>query len=86
MEDDEEFQEGHRFIFKVKIHPAHHKFHYIAEAHDSDSAFAVKRLHSRNPEMFSREVDAPKRLRGQKHIVPLLATFEYKNSYHLLFP
>ena len=36
--------------------------------------------------MFSREVDALKRLSGQKHIVPLLATFEYKNSYHLLFP
>jgi len=36
--------------------------------------------------MFSREVDALKRLSGQKHIVPLLATFEHKNSYHLLFP
>lgn len=36
--------------------------------------------------MFSREVDALKRLSGQKHIVPLLATFEHKNSYHPLFP
>ncbi|SCV57495.1 uncharacterized protein FFB14_15171 [Fusarium fujikuroi] len=86
MEDDEDFQGGHGSIFKVKIHPAHHNFHHIAEAHDSDSAFAVKRLHSRSREMFSREVDALKRLSGQKHIVPLLATFEYKNSYHLLFP
>ncbi|RKL25999.1 hypothetical protein BFJ72_g13890 [Fusarium proliferatum] len=84
MEDDEDFQGGHGSIFKVKIHPAHHNFHHIAEAHDSDSAFAVKRLHSRSREMFSREVDALKRLSGQKHIVPLLATFEYKNSYHLL--
>lgn len=33
--------------------------------------------------MFSRKVDALERLSGQKHIVPLLSTFEYKNSYHL---
>lgn len=56
------------------------------EAHDSNSSFAVKRLNSCSREIISREVDALKRLSGQKHIVPLLATFEYKNSYHLLFP
>ncbi|RFN43100.1 kinase-like protein [Fusarium flagelliforme] len=55
MDDDEDFQGGHGSIFKVKIHPAHHNFHHIAEAHDSDSAFAVKRLHSRSREMLSRE-------------------------------
>jgi len=64
----------------------HLLMYYSKETYGSDSTFAVKRLHSRNREMFSREVDALKRLSGQKHIVPLLATFEYKNSYHLLFP
>lgn len=58
----------------------------LQEAHNSDSAFTVKRLHSRSREIFLREVDALKRLSGQKHIVLLLATFEYKNSYYLLFP
>ncbi|KAG5752169.1 hypothetical protein H9Q72_002069 [Fusarium xylarioides] len=86
LTDDEDFHGGHRSIFKVKIHPAHHNFHSITEDHDSDSAFAVKRLHYRCREMFSKEVDALKRLSGQTHIVLLLATFEYKNSYHLLFP
>lgn len=55
------------------------------EAYNTDSTFAIKSLHSRSRELFSREVDALKRLSGQKHIIPLLATFEYKNSYHLLF-
>src|SRR6266566_1403938 len=50
------------------------------------STFAVKRLHSRNRELFLREVDALERLSGEAHVVPLLATYEYKNSYHLLFP
>ncbi|KAI8716081.1 Protein kinase domain-containing protein [Fusarium sp. LHS14.1] len=56
------------------------------ETYEAESTFAIKRLHSRHREIFSREVDALKRLSGQKHIVPLLATFEYKNSYRLLFP
>ncbi|KAM5355171.1 hypothetical protein ACJ41O_001817 [Fusarium nematophilum] len=86
IEDDEDFQGGHGSISRVKIHPSHYDFHDISETYESESTFAVKRLHSRNREMFSREVDALKRLSGQKHIVPLLATFEYKNSYHLLFP
>ncbi|RMJ17572.1 hypothetical protein CDV36_002766 [Fusarium kuroshium] len=86
IEDDEDFQGGHGSISRVKIHSSHYDFHDISETYESESTFAVKRLHSRNREMFSREVDALKRLSGQKHIVPLLATFEYKNSYHLLFP
>ncbi|KAH7232715.1 hypothetical protein B0J15DRAFT_455336 [Fusarium solani] len=85
IEDDEDFQGGHGSISRVKIHPSHYDFHDISETYEAESTFAVKRLHSRNREMFSREVDALKRLSGQKHIVPLLATFEYKNSYHLLF-
>ncbi|RSL43085.1 hypothetical protein CEP54_015227 [Fusarium duplospermum] len=84
--DDEDFGGGHRSISRVKIHLSHYDFHDILETNESDSTFAVKRLHSRNCEMFSREVNALKRLSGQKHVVPLLATFEYKNSYHLLFP
>ncbi|KAF2815138.1 uncharacterized protein BDZ99DRAFT_567033 [Mytilinidion resinicola] len=86
LEDDEDFQGGHGSVSRVKIHPSHFDFHDIAETYETDSTFAVKCLHSRSREMFSREVDALKRLSGQKHIVPLLATFEYKNSYHLLFP
>ncbi|KAM0424910.1 hypothetical protein ACHAPT_009966 [Fusarium lateritium] len=86
IEDDEDFQGGHGSISRVKIHPSHYDFRDISEIYESESTFAVKRLHSRNREMFSREVNALKRLSGQKHIVPLLATFEYKNSYHLLFP
>ncbi|RYP66629.1 hypothetical protein DL771_007698 [Monosporascus sp. 5C6A] len=86
IEDEEDFQGGHGSISQVKIYSSHYDFHDIPETYGSESTFAVKRLHSRNREMFSREVDALKRLSGQKHIVPLLATFEHKNSYHLIFP
>lgn len=49
---------------------------------------AVKRLHSTLKEDFDKEQSMLNSIaqRNHRHIVKLLATYRYKNQYHLLFP
>ncbi|KAK0726252.1 kinase-like domain-containing protein [Apiosordaria backusii] len=52
--------------------------------------FAIKRLHSQRKEEFKREVDMLKRFSSlndaHPHLISLLATYEQRKSYFLIFP
>lgn len=50
--------------------------------------FAVKRLNSRSTEAFKKEVEMLKRFSGDfhPHLISLLATYELKGQYYLVFP
>ncbi|KAH8661807.1 kinase-like domain-containing protein [Ilyonectria robusta] len=50
--------------------------------------FAIKRLRSRNVDLFSREVACLRSLNSQAHpnIVRLLASYKFRDDFHLLFP
>ncbi|EMR64310.1 putative protein kinase domain-containing protein [Eutypa lata UCREL1] len=50
--------------------------------------FAVKKLKEDDEEAFKEELESLKRLgsKEQPHLVKLLATYEQKGSYYLIFP
>jgi serine/threonine protein kinase len=55
---------------------------------DDEPLVAVKRLHSPDETEFKKEETILKALSSQNHphLINLLATFEHKKKYHLLFP
>ncbi|KAK3949093.1 kinase-like domain-containing protein [Pseudoneurospora amorphoporcata] len=50
--------------------------------------FAVKRLHSRERSTFNQEVDILKKFSNERHshLISLLATYERKDKFYLIFP
>ena len=74
-------------VMKVTIHPDHHVFNLPSTK--EPNVFAVKRLKSKRREDFDRETSMLKRLSGDyehTHLIVLLATYQHRGSYHLIFP
>ncbi|OJD29027.1 protein kinase domain-containing protein [Diplodia corticola] len=81
---------GYSEVFTTRIHPAHHKFDNHWALTDRDHKVAIKRLHKSDSDEFEKERSIHTTL-GQKknaspHLVKLLATYEYKEKYHFIFP
>lgn len=77
----------HGTVRKVKIHPAHHNF---STGNGENPYFAVKQLAPSDSEgvKFESEVRAWAKsvgVAGHQHIIRLLATWHYRNSWNLLF-
>lgn len=73
-------------VMKVEIHPDHHVFNLGPAS--KPNVLAVKQLTSQR-EGFDREVGMLKRLNSDPphpHLVVLLATYEHRHSFHLIFP
>ncbi|KAI0530024.1 kinase-like domain-containing protein [Xylaria digitata] len=74
---------GSASVSKIKIHPAHRNQLSI----ESESWLALKRFHYGSEKQFKTEVRTLKRLKiDHRHIIPLLATYEFGPEYCLLFP
>ncbi|KAL5315475.1 hypothetical protein ACEPPN_016343 [Leptodophora sp. 'Broadleaf-Isolate-01'] len=75
-------------VWKVRIHPAHQKL--LCPSDPKGLLLAIKRLFPNGDyeKTFQLEVGMLKALNGyhHKHIVKLLATYKFKERYHLLFP
>ncbi|KAI1349746.1 kinase-like protein [Xylaria sp. FL0043] len=71
---------GNSQVSQVVIHHGHHDL-------TGEHRFAVKRLLCSTDEDFNKEVKALKLVRnlGHSHLVELLGTFEYRDSYYLIF-
>ncbi|KAK0662974.1 putative Serine/threonine-protein kinase [Cercophora samala] len=72
-------------VFQAIIHPDHHNFHTGLKCR---CVFAIKQLHSQDKDEFKREVDMLKKFSNEAHphLISLLATYEQRNSYFLVFP
>ncbi|KAI9162754.1 Cyclin-dependent kinase E-1 [Paramyrothecium foliicola] len=86
---DEELPEpcggGFGEVFMAHIHPEHHNF---SDHLACKRGFAIKQLHGRNPKYFQREVSILQKFVGvnaHEHIVSLLATYELRGKYHMIF-
>ncbi|KAF3765539.1 kinase-like protein [Cryphonectria parasitica EP155] len=80
---------GYGTVTKVRIHPLCHQFHDVLESINvAGGLFAVKKLKTRTKVDFEQEVNALKRFSGKthRHLVTLLATFEQREQYHMIFP
>ncbi|KAF7540978.1 hypothetical protein G7054_g965 [Neopestalotiopsis clavispora] len=72
-------------VYKTRIHTQHHNFH---DHTNGDDLFAVKSLDSTDKDTFTREVEIMKQLskKNQKHLLPLLASYEQSDRFYLIFP
>jgi serine/threonine protein kinase len=79
-------QGGYSEVWEVKIHPAHHQLRSSLDF-GKEPSFAVKRLFSRDPEEFKREVGMLRAVSKLKHhhILELLVTYKFRGRYHLVF-
>ncbi|KAK0613669.1 kinase-like domain-containing protein [Immersiella caudata] len=89
---------GFGIVFKVEIHPDHHRFchdlegdQHVQAPHQVGRVFAVKQLHSKEKEDFQREFTALRLLsshsrRQEHHLISLLASYEQRGYYHFIFP
>ncbi|EEU42400.1 uncharacterized protein NECHADRAFT_79929 [Fusarium vanettenii 77-13-4] len=72
-------QSGYSNVSMIKIHPAHHSF-------GGDGTFALKILHSTDPEDLKRELYAIRKITTGSHVIELLATFKRGSELSFLFP
>ncbi|KAM0428885.1 hypothetical protein ACHAPT_006685 [Fusarium lateritium] len=70
---------GHADVFKVEIHPDHHRF-------KGQDAFALKILKSTDLEEYERELYALRRTQQGPHVIELFATFKRGSELSFLFP
>ncbi|KAI0904833.1 kinase-like protein [Ustulina deusta] len=73
-------QGGNSQVRQVVIHHEHHDL-------TDGNSFAVKRLLCSTDENFNKEVEALKLVRKLRHphLIELLGTFQYRQSYYLIF-
>ncbi|KAE9370829.1 kinase-like protein [Stipitochalara longipes BDJ] len=78
---------GYSEVWAVRIHPAHQKM-LRSTSRSPEPLIAVKRLISREPEVFERErrMLSQLTLKNHPHLVRLLITYTYKGKFHLLYP
>ncbi|KAK4198540.1 putative Serine/threonine-protein kinase [Triangularia verruculosa] len=86
----EELLGGGGRVFRAILHPDHHSFHRSLKCPREPCicTFAIKRLHSQDKSQFKREVDMLKKFSNfaHPHLISLLATYEQRNSFFLIFP
>ncbi|KAI1150664.1 kinase-like domain-containing protein [Nemania diffusa] len=75
---------GHSEVRAICIHKGHHNFPNTY----SQSVFALKKLHMRDPKDIDPEIKTLRRfsLEDQAHLIQLLTAFYWNNECHLLFP
>jgi serine/threonine protein kinase len=80
-------QGGYSEVWKVQIHPAHQQLRHSFVV-GKEPSFAIKRLFSKDPGEFKREVGMLKAVSKLKHhhLLELLMTYKLKGRYHLVFP
>ncbi|TVY16217.1 Cyclin-dependent kinase 14 [Lachnellula arida] len=85
-EEDNARQGGYSEVWRVRIHPAHQRL--LPPINGEQPSFAVKRLSSNDPGEFGREVEMLNAFSDRKHahLVQLLATYKFRERYHLIFP
>ncbi|KAL8404454.1 hypothetical protein RB594_009344 [Gaeumannomyces avenae] len=85
-ESETEWNGGFSAVFRVRFEPSHHNFG--PESERSNLVHALKKLHSPDRAQFQREVEALKRFShsGDRHIIKLLWTYEWRNNFYLVFP
>ncbi|KAK8855675.1 protein kinase [Apiospora arundinis] len=76
---------GHSNVYKVEIHDSHHSFPK-REASKGRTCFALKELKSKEPSIFCGECDSFRKFGQHQHLTELLASFQHKGRYYLLFP
>ncbi|KAF4544500.1 CMGC/CDK protein kinase [Lasiodiplodia theobromae] len=81
---------GYSDVFVTHIHTSHHRFYKDSEPEDEGDRIAIKRLHNHDEAEFQKErsihvILGRKRITSP-HLVKLLATYEYKDKYHFIFP
>ncbi|KAI1123350.1 kinase-like domain-containing protein [Nemania abortiva] len=76
---------GYSDVQRVKIHPRHYKFN---SKQGSPPWFALKKLHSPEPEALRYETEPFTTIggAGNTHILPLLSTFSFQGCYYILMP
>ncbi|TVY93333.1 Cyclin-dependent kinase [Lachnellula willkommii] len=77
---------GYSQVWPVQIHPAHQN---LVDTRDLKGPYlAIKRLFSRDKLDFDRETEFSEKLSqcDDPHLIKLLATYKFKNQYHLVFP
>ncbi|KAI0385750.1 kinase-like protein [Hypomontagnella monticulosa] len=72
---------GHSEVRKIQIHEAHHGFEK-----EKGNWFALKVLYSHSKHDFDAEFGALKKVKPHAHLVPVLAAFNHRDRYYLLFP
>ncbi|KAK0621007.1 kinase-like domain-containing protein [Immersiella caudata] len=74
-------------VFKVQIHPDHHKFEG-KHGFGNHKFFAVKKLFSTNEAEWKSEIEILKKFSANPniHLISLLATYEQSGHVHLFFP
>ncbi|KAK8030940.1 hypothetical protein PG990_000674 [Apiospora arundinis] len=74
---------GHSNVYKVEIHDSHHSF---PKREKGRTCFALKELKSKEPSIFCGECDSFRKFGQHQHLTELLASFQHKGRYYLLFP
>ncbi|KAH0558400.1 hypothetical protein GP486_004940 [Trichoglossum hirsutum] len=79
---------GYSEVYFRRLHPAHHNFWERSEFENDEPLVAIKRLYSPDETDFQKEATILKALspKGHPHLINLLATFQHKQKYHLIFP
>ncbi|KAI8631704.1 kinase-like domain-containing protein [Xylariaceae sp. FL1651] len=76
---------GYSSVKRVIIHPQHYNFGDYGVDNPSH-VFAVKQLLTPKKEELEKEANVLKRFRNNKHIVQLLASYEIRGEFYLIFP
>jgi serine/threonine protein kinase len=87
--DDQFHQGGFSTVFSARVHPAHQVWENIyAEDSKKGPMIAIKQLFSSDEREFKKEKSILQKLSKQNHphIIKLLATYQQKNLYNLIFP
>ncbi|KAF2465828.1 kinase-like protein [Lindgomyces ingoldianus] len=83
---------GYSRVHFAKIHPSHHNFSGVKRSDSEGCHVAIKELSTANHEdIFKKETAffatlAKKRNQPHPHLINLLATYQWKGKYHLMFP
>ncbi|EON60848.1 CMGC/CDK protein kinase [Coniosporium apollinis CBS 100218] len=87
-ETEEPKQGGYSEVYPVRVHPSHHQFWKRSASEIDEPLIAIKKLFSSDRTEFAKEQTILIALgsRNHPHLIKLLATFQHKQKYHLMFP
>lgn len=85
---EEPKQGGYSEVYRVRVHPSHHKFWKRSAPEDGEPLIAIKKLFSPDLKEFQKEQSILIALgaKNHPHLIKLLATYQHKQKYHLMFP
>ncbi|KAH0537549.1 hypothetical protein FGG08_005648 [Glutinoglossum americanum] len=79
---------GYSKVWGIRIHRAHQTIYRSTDQKGKEPLIALKRLISHDPIDFRKEADMLNALSKKQHphLVKLLATYQHRGTYHLMFP